>query len=81
MYTYFDSPDEGEMFFYADKQSGDFKQLPKECFQQKFDCYDMDKEKNGGLMTWEYELEEEDLTRSSGNIEATKEIKSEELEL
>lgn len=72
LYTYLEFEKEGKIFFYADKESGEFVELSKEEFEKKFDCYDRDLEKNDGQRTWETEKKvEKDLARSSGEIEAS----------
>lgn len=81
LYTYFDCQDEGEMFFFADKQSGEFVELSKESFEERFDCYDMDKEKRDGKMTWEFKSQEENLARSSGEIETAQKRGNEDMEI
>lgn len=72
LYTYLEFEKEGQLFFYADKESGNFVELSKEEFEKKFNCYDRDLEKNDGKRAWETEKKvEQDLARSSGKIEAS----------
>ena len=72
LYTYLDFEEEGKLFFYADKETGEFVELSKEEFEKRFDCYERDKEKTDGKRAWEYEKEvDQDLSRTSGEIEAS----------
>ena len=67
MFLYFDLEDKGKRFYYADKNQGKFVQLPKEEFEEKFDCYETDMKDNKRL--WEQETEiEERMENSSGKI-------------
>ena len=42
LYTYFDLGDGQQMFYYADQESGEFINLDKEEFENKFECYEND---------------------------------------
>ena len=46
-------PETGKKFYYANKESGNFVELPEEEFEAKFECYEMDMKKNKGLRDWE----------------------------
>lgn len=73
LYIYVELPNGSKKFYFADKDTGQFLELPKEKFEARFECYDMDMEKLDGHRQWE-DIEKpeniEDLTRSSGKIVA-----------
>lgn len=69
VYVYMNLPQNGKKFYFADK--GQFVELPQKEFETKFECYEMDMEKQNGHRPWEDfdRVEEiEDLSRSSGKI-------------
>lgn len=71
MYVYADLLESGKKFYYADKETGQFTELSQKDFEQKFECYGMDLEKEKGNRPWEIEKiekEVEDLSRSSGKV-------------
>lgn len=53
LYVYTELPETGKKFYYANKESGNFVELPEEEFEAKFECYEMDMKKNKGLRDWE----------------------------
>lgn len=76
MYTKYE--DGTKTFYYADKQTGEFSEISLEEFEKTFECYETDLDKNKGKRPWEIEevIEEEiDLSRDSGKIEASKELR------
>ena len=67
LFLYFDFDDKGKRFYYADKQQGEFIELPQDEFEKKFDCYKVDLKDNKRL--WEQENEvKEQMENSSGKI-------------
>lgn len=42
IYVYMDSDELGKQFYYADKEKGEFLEIPQEDFEKKFECYDQD---------------------------------------
>jgi len=74
LYVYADIPSASKKFYIADKNTEAFLEMPQEQFEEKFECYDMDMEKNNGHRPWEeveQEKETENLAQSSGNIVAS----------
>ena len=72
LYLYVDFQNIGKRFYYADKQEGEFIELPQKEFEEKFECYQMDLEKYNGKRPWETDeqiKEEENLATSSGKVE------------
>lgn len=68
MYVFADLPDEGRVFFVADKGKRAFSELSQEEFENTFECYELDP-----YRPWEQEEPKEkpvDLTRSSGKVDA-----------
>ena len=53
MFVYFDSAKFGKKFYYADKEQGQFIEIPSKEFEKRFECYDRDLEKNHGRRLWE----------------------------
>jgi len=70
LYIYMELAEQGKLFFYADKSSGEFAQLSQEEFEAKFECYEKDIEKMpDGKRPWESsEKLQEEMTQSSGEI-------------
>lgn len=69
MYVYVDFPNAGKKFYIAEKEA--FVELSQMEFEAKFECYEMDMEKQDGRRPWEVPnrtQKVEDLTRSSGKI-------------
>ena len=69
MYVYVDLPGEGKVFYFADKEKGEFLELDQKAFEERFECYELDE-----YRPWAQEEEKEtpmDLTRSSGTIVAS----------
>ena len=60
VYVYLDSKVSGKSFFFADKDTGQFVQLPQEEFINRFECYEKDLEKLGGIRPWEDRPKEKD---------------------
>lgn len=75
LYVYVDSQELGKKFYIPDKAAKQFAEIPSEEFVSKFECYEMDMKKQNGHRPWET-IEDvqkvEDLTRSSGNVVASK---------
>lgn len=46
-------PELGEKFYFADSKTGQFIELRQREFEERFECYQMDLEKNGGQRPWE----------------------------
>ena len=64
LYVYVESEDSEKMFFYADKEVGEFIQLSQNEFETKFECYESDLV--NGRRAWETEeIKKEDKTNSS----------------
>ena len=60
VYVYLDSKVSGKSFFFADKNKGQFVQLPQEEFINRFECYEKDLENWGGIRPWEDKPKEKD---------------------
>lgn len=76
LYTYINSNELGNKFYYADKEAGQFIELPQEEFIQQFECYEEDLKKSKGVRPWETReqvIEDIDLSNSSGKVEAEEE--------
>ena len=72
LYVYIDSNELGKKFYFADKMTGQFIELPQEEFIKQFECYEEDLERANGFRPWESELQEKqdvDLSTSSGALE------------
>lgn len=77
LYVYIDLKDIGEKFYFADKNVGQFVELPKDQFVERFECYQTDLDESEGLRPWEFEEQIErniDLSRSSGTITKSEEV-------
>ena len=74
LYVYTDLPKEGKKFYFADKETNCFLELPQKDFEARFECYEMDMEKYDGHRPWEDVeiIKEENLNQSSGKIIADK---------
>jgi len=75
LYVYVDSQEIGKKFYIPDVDSKQFAEIPSEDFISRFECYEMDMKKQNGHRPWETVEEAqkvEDLTRSSGNMVASK---------
>ena len=72
LYVYADLPNAGKKFYFADKDIGKFSELSQKEFETRFECYQEDIEKQGGIRPWEKVEEtqnmQQDLSRSSGNV-------------
>lgn len=70
LYIYMELEDQQKMFFYADKQSGEFIQLSQEQFEAKFECYDEDlKKATDNKRPWENGQKiQENKENSSGQV-------------
>lgn len=78
-YVYMELPGQEKVFFYADAEQNRFQEASVESFEEKFRCYESDLQKTNGKSPWRVEQEkQEDLTRSSGNIVASREKEEEE---
>ena len=60
VYVYLDSKVSGKSFFFADKDTGQFVQLPQEEFINRFECYEQDLKNLGGIRPWEDRPKEKD---------------------
>lgn len=73
VYVYCQMEDGNRVFFVTDTETQDFKKMDIESFAERYECYEMDLQKNNGLRPWETEIQrEEDLARSSGKIKPSK---------
>lgn len=73
LYVYLDIPERGKIFYYADKTDRGFNELTQKQFEEKFECFDTDLQKNDGVRPWDDKSNEksiQDLSTSSGEIEA-----------
>ena len=72
LYIYMELENNEKMFFYADKESGQFIQLSQEQFEAKFECYDKDLEKSiDNKRPWENgEKFQENKENSSSQVSA-----------
>lgn len=69
LYVYMEAAGIGKQFFYADKQLGEFVQMPQDEFEKKFECYEADFSED--KRPWETNLEiEERKENSSGKVVA-----------
>ena len=71
LYVYVDFPKSGKKFYFVNKETMQFVELPQKEFESKFECYDLDLEQDNGVRPWEMLEKEEkmkDLSRSSGKI-------------
>lgn len=76
LYVYANLPKVGNKFYFADKESGQFIELPQKEFEEKFECYEYDLNSSNGVRPWESNKVEEiveDLTKSSGKIDSIQE--------
>lgn len=53
LYVYIDLPEEGTVFYVADKEEGKFVEYAQIDFELKFECYEEDIEKDQGHRPWE----------------------------
>lgn len=75
LYLYFDFKDEGRLFFYADKESGEFVKLSQKEFEDKFECYESDMKKLNGKRPWDTDKQiEEAKELGSGGISEGEEL-------
>lgn len=66
LYVYADLPEVGKRFYFADKETKSFVELPEKEFEQKFECYQKDLEKQNGHRPWEdIEESQEHLSKNS----------------
>lgn len=75
IFVYADIPGIGNKFYFADKQTSTFIEMSQKEFEEKFECYENDIEKNNGHRLWEesqIEEKQENLAVSSGKIFADK---------
>ena len=75
LYVYVDSQEFGKKFYIPDTKTKQFAEIASEEFISRFECYEMDMKKQNGYRPWETVEEAqkvEDLTRSSGNVVASK---------
>lgn len=69
LYVYADLPEVGKKFYFADKETKSFVELPEKEFEQRFECYQRDMEQQNGHRPWEYVEKEENLENLSRNSE------------
>lgn len=75
MFVYADISGVGNKFYFADKETSTFIEMSQKEFEEKFECYEKDIEKNKGHRLWEdsqIEEKQENLAASSGKILADK---------
>ena len=53
VYVYMNLPESGKKFYFADKDIGQFVELPQKEFESRFECYEMDLQKQEGHRPWE----------------------------
>ena len=70
LYVYADLPEVGKKFYFADKETNKFVGLPEKEFEQRFECYQKDLEKQNGHRPWE-DIEEKQEYRHKSSIPAT----------
>ena len=51
VYVYIDTDETGKKFYFADKEKGQFMELPQNEFIQQFECYEQDLEKCNRIKT------------------------------
>ncbi len=71
IYVYIDSNELGRKFYFADKENGEFIEMPEENFKNQFECYDMDLKASKGIRPWENSSktkENTDLSTSSEKL-------------
>ena len=70
LYVYYDTGDNKQNFFVANKETGKFEEVEAEVFKKKYECYSMDIQKNNGIRPWEpgANKQEINLNNSSGTI-------------
>lgn len=70
LYVYCKMKEEKEQFYVADPTSKSFVKMDLESFIEKYECYEKDMDKAGGIRPWEKGAKqvEEDLAKSSGKI-------------
>lgn len=71
LYVYADLPEAGKKIYLADKDTKQFLETPQKEFESRFECYEMDMEKQGGYRHWEDVKKPEnleDLIRSSEKV-------------
>jgi hypothetical protein len=73
VYMYVDLPNIGKKFYYADGERNQFVKISRKGFEERFECYEKDMQKQNGNRPWEAVKTKgkiEDLNRSSGRIVA-----------
>ena len=71
LYVHVDIPEEGRIFYYVDKDKGEFVQLPEEEFTQRFECYSMDLQRANGHRPWKTEsIEQQEIKILPSDVEA-----------
>lgn len=76
LYVYLNLLQDGNRFYFADKEAGQFISLSQKEFEEKFECYENDLDLTNGVRPWEDHNNKqvvEDLTKSSGNIDTVQE--------
>lgn len=65
LYVYIDLPKAGKKFYFADKATKQFIELSQKEFEERFECYDMDMQKNmeeyNCKRPWEVTIKEQDI--------------------
>lgn len=70
LYVYADLPEVGKKFYFADKETKSFVELPEKEFEQRFECYQRDMEQQNGHRPWE-DIEEKPKYLYESSIPAT----------
>jgi hypothetical protein len=73
VYMYVDLPNFGKKFYYADEERKQFVKISRKGFEERFECYKKDMQKQNGRRPWENvksKERKEDLNRSSGKMVA-----------
>ena len=66
IFVYIDSNEIGKKFYFADKNIGQFVELPEKEFIEQFECYEEDIKRNNGLKLWE-NRDQNEKTEKIGN--------------
>lgn len=73
LYVYADFGKDGRVFYVADKETGKFIELSQKEFEEKYECYQADLDRSGGIRPWESTektVETNNLAQSSGKVVA-----------
>ena len=71
LYVYADFGKDGRVFYVADKEKDQFIELSQKEFEEKYECYQADLDRSGGIRPWESTektVETNNLAQSSGKV-------------